>query len=408
MKIGILSKNYAAQRLFLNKLPETKYKDIRFYNWCLWRNFYLWFLKAIGKLKMSPEEMVAKLFYDFKSVVPTGCDLFHFFNCINLGKGTKWVVSVESGVPWPVTVTRCVENENVDLSSIASDKYVEKRIKALANSKCLGLLSLSHCTENIQREIIKQFPKYEERISRKLITLLPPQNLMIQSVEEKGISWDEGDGLTFIYVGSDFYRKGGRETINVLADLHEKYKFRLVLISAMAVDEKRYMLTEHDEEDAKSLIRQNSDWIEYHDRLPNSLVLEKMKQAHVCLLPTWMDTFAYSVLEAQACGTPVISTSLRALTEINNNEVGWLIRVPVNRLNNPLHLANDQRKIFSDALNVGLRDCVEYVLTHPQEIKDKAERCLIRIKKHHSPAEYEKKLRLVYSGHINEIVNNKL
>ena len=35
MKIGILSKNYAAQRLFLNKLPEAKYKDVRFYNWCL-------------------------------------------------------------------------------------------------------------------------------------------------------------------------------------------------------------------------------------------------------------------------------------------------------------------------------------------------------------------------------------
>lgn len=46
-----------------------------------------------------------------------------------------------------------------------------------------------------------------------------------------------------------------------------------------------------------------------------------MKKAHVCLLPTWMDTFAYSVLEAQACGTPVISTSLRALTEINNENV---------------------------------------------------------------------------------------
>ena len=55
MKIGILSKNYAAQRLFLDKLPECQYKDVRFYNWCLWKNAYLWGLKAIGKLKMSPE-----------------------------------------------------------------------------------------------------------------------------------------------------------------------------------------------------------------------------------------------------------------------------------------------------------------------------------------------------------------
>ena len=38
MKIGILSKNYAAKRLFLNKLPNATYKDIRFYNYYLWRN----------------------------------------------------------------------------------------------------------------------------------------------------------------------------------------------------------------------------------------------------------------------------------------------------------------------------------------------------------------------------------
>lgn len=403
MKIGILSKNYAAQRLFLDKLPECQYKDVRFYNWCLWKNAYLWGLKAIGKLKMSPEEMVAKLFYDFKMIIPTGCDVFHFFNCINLGKHTKWVISVESGVPWPVSVTRCVESEDADLSSIAQDKYVERRIKALANSNCLGLLALSHCTENIQREIIKQFPQYESIIAKKMITLLPPQKLVINDVKEKRVTWNEEEPLTFIYVGSDFYRKGGRETVLVLSELHKRYSFKLILISSMAVDEKRYMCTENDEKESKYLIERNKDWIEYYDRLPNTEVLEKMKKAHVCLLPTWMDTFAYSVLEAQACGTPVISTSLRALTEINNENVGWLIDVPVNRLNNPLHLTKEQQNLFSDKLLHGLRDKLEYVLQHREEIKDKAMKCLVKIKDYHSPQIYEEKLRMVYQGRIGEI-----
>ena len=403
MKIGILSKNYAAQRLFLDKLPECQYKDVRFYNWCLWKNAYLWGLKAIGKLKMSPEEMVAKLFYDFKMIIPTGCDVFHFFNCINLGKHSKWVISVESGVPWPVSVTRCVESEDADLSSIAQDKYVERRIKALANSNCLGLLALSHCTENIQREIIKQFPQYESIIAKKMITLLPPQKLVINDVKEKRVTWNEEEPLTFIYVGSDFYRKGGRETVQVLSELHKRYLFKLILISSMAVDEKRYMRTENDEKESKYLIERNKDWIEYYDRLPNTEVLEKMKKAHVCLLPTWMDTFAYSVLEAQACGTPVISTSLRALTEINNKNVGWLIDVPVNRLNNPLHLTREQQDIFSEKLLNGLYDKVEYVLQHREEIKDKAMKCLVKIKDYHSPQKYEEKLRMVYQGRISEI-----
>ena len=403
MKIGILSKNYAAQRLFLDKLPECQYKDVRFYNWCLWKNAYLWGLKAIGKLKMSPEEMVAKLFYDFKMIIPTGCDVFHFFNCINLGKHSKWVISVESGVPWPVSVTRCVESEDADLSSIAQDKYVERRIKALANSNCLGLLALSHCTENIQREIIKQFPQYESIIAKKMITLLPPQKLIIGDVLEKGVTWIEEEPLTFIYVGSDFYRKGGRETVLVLSELHKRYSFKLILISSMAVDEKRYMRKENDEKESKCLIEKNKDWIEYYDRLPNTEVLEKMKKAHVCLLPTWMDTFAYSVLEAQACGTPVISTSLRALTEINNENVGWLIDVPVNRLNNPLHLTREQQDVFSEKLLNGLRDKLEYVLQHREEIKDKAMKCLVKIKDYHSPQIYEEKLRMVYQGRIGEI-----
>lgn len=78
MRIGVLSKNYAAQRLFFNKLSESQYKDIRLYNLYLWKNAYLWGMKMLGCLRMSPEEMVARLFYDFKPILPTRCDLFHF------------------------------------------------------------------------------------------------------------------------------------------------------------------------------------------------------------------------------------------------------------------------------------------------------------------------------------------
>ena len=247
------------------------------------------------------QKMVAKLFYDFKMIIPTGCDVFHFFNCINLGKHSKWVISVESGVPWPVSVTRCVESEDADLSSIAQDKYVERRIKALANSNCLGLLALSHCTENIQREIIKQFPQYESIIAKKMITLLPPQKLVINDVKEKRVTWNEEEPLTFIYVGSDFYRKGGRETVQVLSELHKRYLFKLILISSMAVDEKRYMRTENDEKESKCLIEKNKDWIEYYDRLPNTEVLEKILKI---MLDAWGIGFSVAKDSFDAQGIP--------------------------------------------------------------------------------------------------------
>lgn len=49
-----------------------------------------------------------------------------------------------------------------------------------------------------------------------------------------------------------------------------------------------------------------------------------MKQCHIGLLPTFGDTFGFSVLEMQACGCPVITSNNYALPEINNKEIGWI------------------------------------------------------------------------------------
>lgn len=323
--IGILSKNYAAQRLFLNKIDGATYKDIRFLNWYLWKNVHLWFLRTIGKLNMSPEEQAAKLFYEYRAILPTGCDVYHFFNTINYSTHSPWVISVESGVPWPLQVTKCVESVDGDLAVINGDKYVERALSYLAEPNCLGLLALSDCSKNIQLEIIKQFPEYEPIIRKKLITLHPPQNLFIDDVAKKGLTYDDNEMFTFFYVGRNFYRKGGRETVEVLSELHKKYEFRLILISNMDKDEERYMRAENDEAESLKLIETNNDWIEFYRGLPNDKVIEKAIHSHVALLPTWMDTYGYSILETMACGTPTISTSLRALTEINTSDVGWLI-----------------------------------------------------------------------------------
>lgn len=347
--------------------------------------------------------MVSRMFYDFRAAIPTGCDICHFFNCVNHSSKTPWVISVESGVPWSMPVIRCVENKEPDFSVIANDQYVIDRIKNLASPNCLGLLALSKCTEHIEIEIIQQFPLYEEIIKKKLVTLHPPQELIIKDISEKGLTWEKDEVFTFLFVGNDFYRKGGREILSVLAEMHEKHHFKLILISSMRIDEKRYILTEQDEEDAHKIIQENSDWIDFYPGLPNCEVLEKMKHSHVCLLPTWMDTYAYSVLESQACGTPLITTSLRALTEINNSEVGWLIDVPVNRLNNPLHNTISQRNTFQKMLIDGLKDKIEYVLTHRDEVRQKSHSCLERIDREHNPKTYADKLEIVYDGRIAEL-----
>lgn len=402
--IGILSKNYAAKRLFLNKLSDCKYKDVRFFNWYLWKNAHLWFLRTIGKLKMSPEEAAARLFYDYKAIAPTGCDVFHFFNTINHSTTPpRRVISIESAVPWPLEVTRIVESEHPDFSLIKNNKYVDDALKCLASENCLAMMALSQCSYRIQKELIAQFPQYEKAIGEKLVTLLPPQELIIKTIEEKHLSYSDDELFTFIYIGRNYFRKGGRDTVEVLAKLRKKYQFKLILISALDKDEKKYERTNHDYEDAVKLIEENKDWIEYHASLPNDQVLEKIKQAHVALLPTWMDTFAYSVLECQACGTPLISTSLRALTELNDSTVGWLVDVPVNSLNNPVMNNREDFAAFEQCLQQGLEAACCHVLENRKEIKEKAANCLERIRLKHDPKRYNDCLRLLYQGKVSNV-----
>jgi len=350
---------------------------------------------------MTPEEQASKLFYKFKALMPTGCDVYHFFNCINYSRKQPWVISVESAVPWPLEVIRCVESPDADLSTLRGNKEIERELALLAMPNCRGLMTLSKCSERIQLELLKQFPLYEKQIRAKLLTIYP-QQILTQTLKEKNVRYGKGTELTFIYVGTDFFRKGGRETVEVLSELHDQYKFKLILISSLRVDEPKYMMSANEVEETRRSIL-SADWIEYHNGLDNATTLKKIKQSHVALLPTWMDTFAYSVLECQASGTPVISTSLRALTEINDDSVGWLVKVPVNKLNNPIHNTPDERKLFSAMLKKGLRETVVNVLEHPEEIEQKALSGLERIKKYHNPEEYARKLRCAYKGHLLEI-----
>lgn len=217
------------------------------------------------------------------------------------------------------------------------------------------------------------------------------------------MSYGEAETFTFVYVGRNYFRKGGRDTVEVLAKLHKKYQFKLILISALDKDEAKYERTDHDLEDAQTLIEANKEWIEYYPSLPNNQVLDKIKKAHVALLPTWMDTFAYSVLECQACGTPVISTSLRALTELNDASVGWLIDVPVNKLNNPIMNTPEDFIRFESQLQKGLESAICHVLDNRLEVREKAANCLLRIQKRHNPQQYNECLRLAYEGKVGEI-----
>ncbi len=160
---------------------------------------------------------------------------------------------------------------------------------------------------------------------------------------------------------------------------------KLTIVSSLQTDHYASNTDKTDRVRAISTIKKWPKHIAHHTRLPNSEVINLMAKADVALLPTYADTFGYSVLEAQACGVPVITTDIRALPEINDNNVGWIIPVPKDDNGNAKLGDAASRALFSKMLVDGLREIILGLLEGSENPIEKGEKARARIAQHHDP-----------------------
>jgi glycosyltransferase involved in cell wall biosynthesis len=303
--------------------------------------------------------------------------LFHFFNTVSYGS-IPWITTFETTLP------RWGENSN----SISGNRL-------LAKPACKKLIALSDCAAQMQQSHLMELDaNLAEEIVPKILVKLPPQKPLIQTIEGKQL----GKELTFTIVGAEFFRKGGAEVLEVFSELWKKgATMRLNIVSSLQYGDYATKTSIQDLQNAQKLIAKYAAFIKLHQRLPNAQVLELLKASHVGLLPTYADSFGYSVLEAQAAGCPVITTDIRALPEINNEQKGWMIQVPKlpsgnGKLNNP-----DERALFSHTLKLGLNAKMEAILNNPSGIAEKARASYNSILTDHSPSEHATFLANVYN-----------
>jgi glycosyltransferase involved in cell wall biosynthesis len=316
------------------------------------------------------------LFYSIKDQ-KTPC---HLFNSINLGKN-PWIVTFETTLP------RLGEGHSF---------WYSLSVKKLANSNCKRIIALSQCTFSRQIDYLKQnYPEYLSSIQKKMLVMHPPQALLINNYEEKSL---ESNSLIFTIVGADFFRKGGREVLNVFSELIPLYpQLKLNIISSLLFNDYASKATTEDYNKALEIIHKFPDNIFHYKGLPNAEVLSILTKSHVGLLPSWGDTYGYSVLEAQAAGCPVITTNLRSFPEINNNKIGWVLELPLNAGMDADIDTKEKRLIFQGILEDGLRESVLEMLAFPNLIKEKGLACIQRIKEDHSPQNYKERLLQMYT-----------
>jgi glycosyltransferase involved in cell wall biosynthesis len=347
-------------------------------------------LRVINKINKAKSEerstFVNNSFYDFNL---NNIDLFHFFNTVSYGK-TPWISTFETFIP---RYTSLMGHQKKGIP--AGIKTVDKALSAIASDACKRLIALSECTRNFQLELLEAYPQYKNLIEKKLTVIHPPQRLYIHDFNQKGLELNHE--ISFIFVGGDFFRKGGLEVLRVFEKLRNNngLPVRLTIVSSLSINDYATKAGEIEYQSAKEIIDQN-EWITHFDHLPNDDVLRLMEKHHVGLLPTWADTYGYSLLEMQATGCPVISTNIRALPEINDNQKGWIIEVPKNSLGEAYYSTEEMRNQLSATIADQLENIVRGIMDNTELIPVKSQMAINNIKDHHSLEHYADQLRTIY------------
>lgn len=148
----------------------------------------------------------------------------------------------------------------------------------------------------------------------------------------------------------------------------------LNIVSSLNYGDYATHTTQKDQEVALEIFKKHPDNIHHYHSLPNNQVLELLINSHIGLLPTWADSFGYSVLESQAAGCPCITTDIRALPEINNNEVGWIIK-----LQNPIYNLENREFMIQELMRI-----IELIAKDKNMIKIKGKNALQQIMLNHN------------------------
>jgi len=156
----------------------------------------------------------------------------------------------------------------------------------------------------------------EKKILDKSIVVYPA----IRRIEDSQLcNYKEKESITILFPGSSFFRKGGANVVDAFELLQRKYdNLKLILCAQLGSS------NEHLKNEYLSKINKNPQIsLKY---LSREDLFKEYNLADIYLLPTYLDTFGFSNVEAMAFGLPIISTNYCAIPEmIQHGRSGFLI-----------------------------------------------------------------------------------
>jgi len=363
--------DYNTRRNILDSLPEGLIRV---------RPCTLGRLTAALRFRLTGSVWRREHFSFLRPFVPD-VDLFHFWNCV-----------ADVRRPWATTFEHTVPLWDTD-----DPQDLRKGMRLAVRDECRRLIAFSQAAlADATAQWQSLLPAAEaERLLEKTEVLLPPQPVLSRPPTAAAES-----PVHFAFVGKEFYRKGGLETLEALRSLQAAGRddWRATVIGDL---DSHGDYASHTSVAAKARAR---ELLERMGRLvtfrptpvPYGEVVDLLKRADFCLLPTYADTFGYTALEAQACGAVVVASDVGSLPEFVSEETGVVVplrhhlqgcRIPAGRV-------NDVKAEFAALVRAAVARCLDMAPSERTRLRDSA---TLQLRANHDPGRHADRLRALYA-----------
>ena len=128
-----------------------------------------------------------------------------------------------------------------------------------------------------------------------------------------------------IFVGNDAFPKGFVPAFEAIEKLvRNGAKIKLTVIGGFK--KTGYLLKEFSPEEGFWLRKvKETLWINYHEKLQNHEVIDKMAKSHLLIYPSYDESLGWAVVEAGLLGVPSITTNIFALKELVLHQVSGFV-----------------------------------------------------------------------------------
>jgi glycosyltransferase involved in cell wall biosynthesis len=321
--------------------------------------------KVPSYLTFKLTHKISRMSYRFNDLGLNKVDLYHFWNTITPVR-KPWITTFEHTIP---------RNEPNFL----------RGYEWMAGCYCKKLIAITQRAINGQKFALNNYHQYKDEIEAKMICIPPPQKVICK------VPTVINDKIIFTFIGNAFYRKGGVELVKAFAAL-KKYPIHLNLISKMQFDGFKDRFAEPFHESMPSNVS-------YFPWLPNDRVIKILTESHVGILPSYGETYGYSVLEAMAAGCAVVTTDVDPFPEFVKEDFGYFLKMPKYIVDGFERIESDTPESFNQCsthLVNEITRVIQNIVNDLETLQVKRENAIKRIGQYHSPIDRSNLLLHIY------------